>query len=115
MHDHQEHVIISVVGCQISSVDGVAEVKENNATIIFSAQHVPVNDEIKFHCRLDGRRRYKACKWCDTQLSIIALYSVSVGTINSKVYIIRRYSILCSMIAKRWIVWQKVILISEDR
>jgi len=60
---HIINVIISVVGCQISSVDGVAEVKGNNATITFSAQHAPVDGEVKFHCRLEGRR-YKACKWC---------------------------------------------------
>ena len=50
------------VGCTITSlVSEVAEVKGNNATITFSAEHVPENNEIKFRCKLD-QNIFEFCK-----------------------------------------------------
>ena len=50
------------VGCTILSLASEgAKVKGNNATITFSAEHIPVNDEIKFVCKLD-RNMFESCK-----------------------------------------------------
>ena len=44
------------VGCTITSlVSEVAEVKGNNATITFSAEHVPENNEIKFSLQVGSK------------------------------------------------------------
>jgi len=58
--------VIWTVDREITSINGVAIMKGNNATITFSA--VPVNDKIKFYCKLDqSKAGYKPCKcivWC---------------------------------------------------
>ena len=54
--------VVSVVGCEITSVDVAAQLKEDNATITFSAERVPENDDVKFHCKLDNNKEYKPCK-----------------------------------------------------
>jgi len=50
--------VISIVGCEISSVNGVADVKGNNVTITFSTVPVSV---IRFRCKLD-QMRYQPCE-----------------------------------------------------
>ena len=54
------HVIL-VIGCKITSVNGIYEVIGSNAIITFSADHVPVHDKIKFCCKLD-HKGYEPCK-----------------------------------------------------
>ncbi|XP_065884532.1 uncharacterized protein [Dysidea avara] len=49
-----------VVGCKITSVNGIYEVIGSNAIITFSADHVPVHDKIKFRCKLD-HKGYEPC------------------------------------------------------
>jgi len=53
--------VISVAGCEISSVNVVADVESIKATITFSTDLVPVNDTIRFRCKLD-QNRYQPCE-----------------------------------------------------